>query len=438
MPSILFRFIVVSLTFCPAYIFAGSQSIPAFWTVGEAVEYALENNPDSRMAALRIEVAQAKIAEANSALLPRITLQGGYAQTNDPLASFGNILHQNAFQSNIDFNNPGRTDNLNARIEALYTIYNGGKDLAAISSAEFHQISRQEERTAVMQQLAFEVVRAFQQIVQAEEMVAANASSRAAIEASLAVAKARYEAGDLLREDLLNLEVQEARASENLIQARHALSLSHHAFNNLLGITAGPVAIVAASGSDQEIPRVLDYSGRPELKAIAMAIASAQAQLEMARADTGPVLNSFATYQYDYGFINDDYGDSWTAGVKISYSLYDGQATLARIAEKSGHLAELQVLKRKTELALNLDLQEAEQILRQADERMVVTAKMVRLAEESARLSRARFKEGLILSSDLIDVETRLTDALVRNSQAGALYRTAIANLRKSVGLQQF
>ena len=63
---------------------------------------------------------------------------------------------------------------------------------------------------------------------------------------------------------------------------------------------------------------------------------------------------------------------------------------------------------------------------------------MMELAEESARLSRARFKEGVILASDLIDVENRLTDARVRHSLALATYRVAVADLRRAVGLPQF
>ena len=59
-------------------------------------------------------------------------------------------------------------------------------------------------------------------------------------------------------------------------------------------------------------------------------------------------------------------------------------------------------------------------------------------AEESANLSRERFKEGIILSSELIDVENRLTDAMVRGTLARAARRIAVANLRKATGLMQF
>jgi len=63
---------------------------------------------------------------------------------------------------------------------------------------------------------------------------------------------------------------------------------------------------------------------------------------------------------------------------------------------------------------------------------------MVGVAEEVARLSRARFKEGVILASDLIDFEMRLSDALARHLSASAAYQVAIANLRRATGLDQF
>ena len=48
------------------------------------------------------------------------------------------------------------------------------------------------------------------------------------------------------------------------------------------------------------------------------------------------------------------------------------------------------------------------------------------------------FKEGLILSTELIDVENRLTDSKVRRTLARAANRIALADLRRAIGLDQF
>ena len=66
-------------------------------------------------------------------------------------------------------------------------------------------------------------------------------SAITAITASLTVAKARYEAGDLLKASLLDIEVQQSAAHEQLIQARHGLNLAKRAFLNLLGLNGKEV-----------------------------------------------------------------------------------------------------------------------------------------------------------------------------------------------------
>ena len=87
---------------------------------------------------------------------------------------------------------------------------------------------------------------------------------------------------------------------------------------------------------------------------------------------------------------------------------------------------------------MSLELQQAIILHRQSLEKLQVTQKMVEVAEESAKLSRLRFQEGVILASDLIDTETRLTDAHARHASAKAEHSIAVANLRKATGLAQF
>jgi outer membrane protein TolC len=90
------------------------------------------------------------------------------------------------------------------------------------------------------------------------------------------------------------------------------------------------------------------------------------------------------------------------------------------------------------ELTFNLEMEQAVLALQQEEERLKVTGKMVESAEESARLARLRFKEGVVLSSELIDTENRLTDARLSHTLATASRTIAIADLRRAVGLSQF
>ncbi len=412
--------------------------VPDVWTAKNSVAFSLANSPDSRVALERMNMAAAAVDQAKVGYYPNVDISAQYGQTNNPIFSFGNILNQGTFSRDIDFNDPGRTDNLNLRAGVEYRFYNGGRDQAGVEAAQAGYERSRTDRESIHSQLAFEVVRSFQFMIQAEEMLAARKASIAAIRASLSVARARFQAGDLLKADLLNLEVQESRASENLILAKHKLELSHKIFLNLLGLRDGEVLIDSVEDCQQDIPRERSYALRPELKSLAYAEEAATARLKAARGGNLPTVDGFASYQYDKGYVTDGSGDSWIAGVKLNYRLFEGNRTSADIASAMAALSTIRAQRKKAELRMDLEVKQADLNYHQAEQRLEVTKKMVEQAEESARLSRTRFKEGVILSSDLIDVEMRLTDALVRQSVAGANIKVAKADLRRAMGLAQF
>ena len=130
--------------------------VPEQWTVVEAVNFALKNNPDAKVARYRIASAQASINQAQALFYPQLGVNVDYGQTNNPMYSFGNILNQGSFADTIDFNDPGTTDNLRLAATVQYRLYNGGRDQAGIRAAQAQQQAEEQQRTAILSGLAFE------------------------------------------------------------------------------------------------------------------------------------------------------------------------------------------------------------------------------------------------------------------------------------------
>ena len=430
--------LIVSLAPCLALAGDPEAVRPTVWTARQAVQFALAHSPDSQVAIQRIEAARAVVDQVKASYYPQIGLSAEYTQTDNPMYSFGNILNQGQFDQSIDFNDPGRTDDLNLRAALQYRLYNGGRDQAGVEAAEAGVAVSEMQRMAVQARLAFEVVRTFHTIAQSMEMLAAHQESVKSIGASLAVARARFEAGDLLKADLLNIEVQESMARENLILAEQSLELSRKAFLNLLGLREGQVFIDPAQESEQDLPLERSYSKRPELKSFENQIEAAEAELRVARGGLYPTVDGLAHYQYDNGWVLNGSGDSWMGGLRVNYPLFTGGKAEADIANARAGIGRLVAEKKKLELALDFEVKQAELAHKQAEQRLQVTEKMSEQALESARLSRFRFKEGVILASDLMDVETRLTEARVRQTIARAAIRVAVADLRRATGMTQF
>jgi len=407
------------------------------WSASQAVVYALEHSPDIQVAGERIREAEARLAASRVPFNPQVSLSGGYTQTNNPMYSFGNILNMGKFTPAIDFNDPGRTDNLNVTAGLEYRFYNGGRDEAGVRAANAGIDASLAGEDAVRLQLGFEVFKSFQRIVDAENIRRARNASLEAIRSSLAVARARHAAGDLLKVDLLNLEVQESSFQENLIGAEHDLKLAKEIFLQLLGLGRREVQV---SPEIEKItsPQDVDISGHPRLRALRAQIAAAQAELEAAQGGRRPTVDGFARYQYDKGTVISGDGNSWMAGMKVDFKVFDAHKTDTDIARVQARLGVLRAREHKLELALGLDLTRAKLDLEQAVSRRKVAAKKVEQALESENLSRAQFKAGVLLSSDLIDSENRLTGAKVGDVLAESAVELAKADLRRAAGLGIF
>lgn len=410
------------------------------WTLDRAVATALERSPDARMARLRVDGAQALVEQARAAWRPQVSLQGRYTDTNSPMMAFGSILNQRAFDFGLDFNRPGPIDNLNATGTVTYNLYSGGRAGAGRSAAQAGVLAADYDQRAARHQLAAAVVTALLNVRKAREAVRSMEGGVRAYEAAVATARARFDAGHLLKADLLSLEVQLAQTREALTSTRHGAALAERAFLFVLGLEPTNEALELAPDDPAlgrlEKPESGDFASRPEILALDARIRAAAAMVEAARGARRPNVNAFASYQYDHGWKTDRHGDSWLAGVSVDLSVFDGGQTSGKIRQAAAELAQVREMRRKAALAIGLEVQQARLVHESAVERLVVTARAVEQAEESAALSRARFEKEALLTADLIGTESRLLEARLRRTIAEADERLALVDLRRALGLE--
>lgn len=412
------------------------------WTLDRAVETALKNSPDARIARERSEGAQAVIEQARSAWLPQVSVSGRYLDTNSPMMAFGSILNQRAFNFALDFNHPGRIDDLNATGTVAYNLYSGGRASAGLSAAKSGALAAGQDLRAAQQQLGRDVVKAYLSIRKAREAVGAIEAGVKAYEAAVAAARARFDAGQMLKADLLSLEVQLAQTQENLSSARHGAVLAERAFRFVLGLDASAEAVELAADDPAvaglAMPDTGDFSNRPELAGLRERIRAAESMVRAARGQRLPTVNAFASYQYDQGWQLDHHGDSWMAGVSVDLNVFDGGQTSGKIRQASAELAQVKEMLRKATLGVGLEVEQARLAHEDAIERLTVSTRAVEQADESATLTRARFEKGAVLIADLIGVEGRLIEARMRRAVAVADERIALAELRCALGLTPF
>ncbi len=410
------------------------------WTLDRAVATALEHSPDARVARARVAGAQAYVEQAGAAWRPQLSVSGRYTDTNSPMLAFGSILNQRAFNFGLDFNHPGRIDNLNATGTVAYNIYSGGRATAGLAAARAGVAAAEFDLHTARQQLVTEVVRAVLNLRKAREAVIAVEGGVQAYAAAVAAALARFDAGQLLKADLLSLEVQLAQTRENLSGAKHGAALAGLVFYFVLGLepSGAPVELAADDPALARLapPDTQDFSRRPELLGLQARVRAAGALVEAARGARRPTVNAFASYQHDQGWQTDRHGDSWLAGLSVDVNLFDGGQTSGKIRQGIAELAQVKEMLRQATLGIGLEVAQARLAQADAAERLAVSARAVEQAEESARLSRARFAKEALLIADLIGVESRLLEAHLRRTIAAADERLSLVDLRRALGLE--
>lgn len=407
------------------------------WTLEKALAHALTNSPDSRIANQRIAAAKAVIEQANSAVWPQVQFKSTYAHTDNPVMVFGSLLNQRSIDlRTLDFNDVPDVDNLNVRGVVSVPVYTGGLITAGRKGATENAEAIKQEARVVRNTLGFEVARAYYTVIKARAFVRAAEAAVKSYQNNVEIAQKRYDAGTILKSDVLAVQVRLAQAREDLVRAKNGVALALKALRTLLGINEETFDVVDETPI-VEVPSTSDFSSRPELASLMHKKRAAEAAVKAAKAGYMPKMGVFASVDYDHGWRFNGDGTSWTAGATLEWNIWDGKATRARVSEAKANLEMLDEHERKLRLGLGLELEQALLALKEANERLEVTSTVVAQAEESVQLTRARFEEGLALATQLIDAETALTAARVRRAEAEADRNIAIAALRRALGLPQ-
>ena len=439
----MFRVVIAVMLACQISHSAEPETTVKF-TLEEAIYTALESNPDLQIMRERISQAQAQVGETLANFYPQIKSRLSYEHTDNPSRAFGMIISQRRLDFNgTNFNHPGGVDNYRPELMATYSLFNGGQDYQNSKAAELGVSVASLQESAVRNQLIELVTSAFYGILAAEEAHNIAMRSITAVDSELKQTRLRYAAGTALKSDVLTLEVQLAEARDNEIHAASAIAIAESGFKTLLGISSDqPVGIVETP--EQKIPELTPaypelidkaLAQRPEIKAVNEQIAIAEHKLQAAKGGHLPKADAYVTYGSDSkNLAYSTSRDNVTAGITVSMDIFSGFASSERIkkAEREVNIAKLAA--QQTRLAIEDELKSAYLKLKDALDRMQVTAASVTAAKEALRLVNLQRAAGIETVTRYIEAEVAHDKAQSRHVAARYDALRAEAELKKALG----
>jgi len=404
----------------------------------DAVSQALKQHPSLEAADARIQAADSRIGQARSGFLPRVQYMENQMRGNNPVYVFGSLLTQRQFtEANFDIrrlNRPDALNNFQSTVTAEQLIYDFGGVKYGVKAAEFGKKMTEAEKRAEQLNLIARVARAYHGVTLAGQALEVAQEALKTAEADLKRAVTVRDAGLATEADVLAVQVHVAAMKEQVIRREADLKVARAALNEALGLPLDtqhrlttplqPVPAVEAATPDQ----------RPELEQIRMARQAAEAQARSARAGYLPQIAFRAVVETDrQEFVNKG-GGNWLLMGSVRWNLFDGNRTRESVREARAMAAAAAAGERQYSNALRLELTKALADFDAATERIAVTEAGVAQAEETLRIIRNRYSNGLATVTELLRAQTALLDAKTRRLAAIHDQRLAAVEVERSAG----
>ncbi|MGJ8746017.1 TolC family protein [Polaribacter sp.] len=378
----------------------------------EVLTKVKEKNTTIQISEEELNASKADYRQTNAVFLPNITASHTGISTTNPLMAFGSKLNQEILTQN-DFspallNDPTTTRNFATKIEIQQPLINlDGFYQRKAAKTKMQAMSLKTERT--QDYLAFEVDKAYMQLQLAYKAVDVLEKALEAADANKKMADNSFKQGFLQRADVLNVEVRVTEVKNQLQTAKSNVQNASNYLSFLMNdesyVVYKPTESLTVSSIQMDNKTISE--NRSDIKAMHLASKAYEAMNKADKMAFLPRLNAFGSYEmYDNKIFKGD-ASGYLIGAQLSWDIFQGSKRFGK-AQKSKAEFEKSKLEYKQYVSKsNLELNKVKRQLIDAKNSVALTDLAVQQSEESLRIRKNRFKEGLEKTSDLLMAETQ-------------------------------
>jgi outer membrane protein TolC len=393
-----------------------------------AVDMALQGNPEVAAARERAAAATKRVDGGKSHRLPKIGLSESFIYSNNPAEVFALTLNQGRFDMEEFFlsdpNNPDPLSTFITRIDLELPIYTGGKVSARVGQAEAMATAEDFVFAHTRERVAFETITAYVNLAKAREHTVLLEKARSTTAEHVRLAEKYAAEGVILAADVLQARVYLSEMDELLTQATNGAKLAEAALNFQLGADQSlprelaelpPAPPVAGDLEDWTAAAV---EGRRDLEAARRQLEAGRLEEKATRPGYYPEIAVRGNYDLYDDTIFGANGHSGSIMAVARINLLGGGTNSAARAAARHETASFEADIRRFEEGVQLEVQQAWQDLATARVRHITAKNSLAAASEAVRVRESRFKQGLDKMIDLLEAETGLREAEVREMVA--------------------
>jgi TolC family type I secretion outer membrane protein len=378
-------------------------------SLDEAIALALKSNPDMVSANADVDMASARVREAQGAALPQVTLSGSAGTGRADLGGFFGFG-----KSDID---PRA-----AQIEVRQPLFTGGALLAGIDQAKQGRDASLRLSQSARAGLTTRVAQAYGGVLSAASTHDMVQTYLTATEEVSRQAELRFKAGEIPRSELAQAQARLADGRAQLARARAFLAEARAQYHSVVGQEPDhlePLPLPLVSDLDLDAAMAQAEHGNPDLAAAQAAVRAARDGVRMAEAEHLPslALTASASTLRDQ-FFPGYRSDGTVVGVQGRWTLFAGGAINARIAEARAGLRKAQANQSRAESAVRQGVVTAWNEVRAAHEAELASADQLKAASAALDSLRNEVRVGQKTTLDLLNAQRDELEARAQHERA--------------------
>ncbi|PRX27733.1 outer membrane protein TolC [Orenia metallireducens] len=386
----------------------------------EAIEIALEQNSELNKLRKEIEGAEAQLREAEGAFYPTVDLGSGYTR-------FGE--EQN-----------GANDNYSVSLDLNQPIYQAGQLRSAYAIAKNTLEISKLELEQQKEELIYQVLEEYYNILKAKEILKVREQQVEQNKEYVEVAEVNKEVGINTKSDVLQARVSYNQAQQDLLVAKNNFETAKLALKNTLNMEDNVELEISDTLDWQEaefkLEEAYEYALHNKTAFKLLDLQEENAKLNLKREKNSnlyPEVSLNAGYEASDDKLRVSDGE-WRATLNLSYNLFNGGRDKEQETQLNKVLEKVQIDQKQTKKDLRLSLKSTLLNLRAAKDMIKLNELNLKQAQEDLENNELMFREGIISSLDLLDVQTTYQQVRTQYYQAIYDYNLAVAELNKVIG----
>ncbi len=392
-------------------------------SLNEAILLALRDNRSILLKAEEINKARSKLSEKKADHLPSLTFIGTQQRY------FGLL--------------PEDTTNTTTQASIRQYLYKGGSIINNVAKSKYDLEATQAAAQTTTNEIIFQVTQAFYTLVLAKEFTTLNENILKNSIAHRDSLQARYNHGQNSENDMRQITSSLENVKAAYEESANQVSAVQSLLRNLLYLDEQtdilPVNTVIYDPKDLLYDEgfLQALENRPEIKEYEAKEKANKKAIDIAKAEGRPTIWAAWDYYSRSHVINTstkNWNDSMALGLTISWPVFDGWATKAKVDQAIYDLKQAQLTKQKIIKDIALELKNAYIALKDAIAQVRTAEVEILSYEANFSTIKEKYAKGMSSTLDFDDANLSYQVALFTKNQAVYNYLVAHSAFEKATG----